>query len=222
MVVRGSLEKHELQRICGMDFNLTKSIFDGETFGLADGDSDTNSRLIYSYAVVSKEQSTLLCIPYQQYVCIQSEFLKSELSVKVEALQQLECFQSMPAKDLIPLATLLTDKRFSNGDVMLKEGMPANKLYLMVKGSATIVKEEVVVRKKQQRPNGFADQPFSNCNSSTVSLIQPTTFASPSATRNRRSSSESSRTEPAISTSISYSPKTTRRSLTTTSTSSKM
>lgn len=72
----------------------------------------------------------------------------------------------MPAKDLIPLATLLTDKRFGNGDIILREGTPVNKFYLMVKGSATIVKEEVVVRKKEQKLSSFAEVPFSHCNSS--------------------------------------------------------
>lgn len=72
----------------------------------------------------------------------------------------------MPAKDLIPLATLLTDKRFSNGDIILKEGTPADKFYLMIKGSASIIKEEVVVRKKPQKQRSFANQPFSHCNSS--------------------------------------------------------
>ncbi len=77
----------------------------------------------------------------------------------------------MPAKDLIPLATLLTDRRCRNGDIILKEGAPADKFYLMVKGSATIVKEEVVVRKKPQRQNSFADQPFNNCTSSNKALL---------------------------------------------------
>lgn len=43
MVVKGSLEKHEQQKICGMTFSLTKSIFDGETFGLVDGENEDST-----------------------------------------------------------------------------------------------------------------------------------------------------------------------------------
>ena len=82
MVIKGSLEKHETQIICGMNFNLTKSLFDGDTFGMVETNGEGAEQL-YDYAVVSKEESTLLRIPYQQYMSIQSEFLKSELSLKV-------------------------------------------------------------------------------------------------------------------------------------------
>lgn len=40
IVVKGSLEKSEAQLICGLRFNLTKSIFDGDTFGFDDRESD--------------------------------------------------------------------------------------------------------------------------------------------------------------------------------------
>lgn len=97
---------------------------------------------------------------------IQSEFLKSELSDKVDALKELDCFSEFSAKDLIPMATLLTEKRYANGEVILKEGDEANSFYIMTKGSATIVKEQLMVRKKSPHPSSFAKSEFRCYNSS--------------------------------------------------------
>jgi hypothetical protein len=52
MVVKGSFEKVETKRICDMDFNLTKSIFDGDIFGIVENDFE-NLRT-YAYSVIAK------------------------------------------------------------------------------------------------------------------------------------------------------------------------
>lgn len=72
----------------------------------------------------------------------------------------------------MPLATLLQDERYNNGDVILREGEETNKFLIMTKGCATVVKEQVVVRKKNRDSSSFARQAFSCHNASKIEITQ--------------------------------------------------
>lgn len=99
-------------------------------------------------------------LPYQQYVSIQSSFLSNELSTKVTFLGKLECFSHIATKDLIPLATLLKERKVPNGEYIVREGQIVGEFLILTKGSATVTKCNIITRSKPKRKNYFAKSPF--------------------------------------------------------------
>lgn len=60
MILKGSVEKYFYQKICSVDTLLTKSLFDGEVFGMPEGEPPSN---LYTYSIVATEDCTLLRMP---------------------------------------------------------------------------------------------------------------------------------------------------------------
>ena len=63
-MLKGSVEKATVQNICDVDTVITKSIFDGEIFGMAEIEVEESADT-YNYSVVATENCTMLKIPYK-------------------------------------------------------------------------------------------------------------------------------------------------------------
>lgn len=55
----------------------------------------------------------------------------------------------MPNKSLVPLASLLEEKRVRNGEYIIREGERVKGFVILVRGSAVVLKETKIKRKKQ-------------------------------------------------------------------------
>lgn len=65
-----------------------------------------------------------------------------DLEVVKERIREQKCFTNLNPAEVDVLATLLSEKKFNAGDVIVKQGAPVDAVYIIVNGNADVFKSD--------------------------------------------------------------------------------